>query len=231
MNLTIEYDWRAAPDGLRRACGVVVIDADAARPVHEAGYLLPDAGDDESAALGGLLVLLDRVAPLKPRRLDLRCADRRLVDQITTGAAVGREAGPLFDLAMRRLLQLDNWQISLQDDERIRRAAHLSEQALNADADVVAVDLTESPRQHKRQYTGVPQWTVKLLEDPGPHCPARCGAGRKYPFGPDTPPGFCVYAARVALDDGPLAWSDAQQRRMTTVCPHCEAPMRIERVD
>ncbi len=231
MNLTVQYDCRTATDGTRCAIGVVIIDTTAARSVHEAGYLIHETDDDQSATLAGLVRTLDCCAALNPQRLDVRCRDEHLVEQLTAGADVPASASLWFEQAMRLLLQLDAWQMTRDDEDQLAKATSLADQALTVGEDVVALDLAQSPKQHKKQYTGVPQWTAELLENPGPDCPARCPHGRKYPFGPDIPPGLCVHAAHAVLNDGPLHWDDDGQRSMTTLCPNCEVPIRIELVE
>ena len=238
MDLTLHIMSVLDEPGERCACGVVLLDATAARAVHEGGYLLgampgPHAGDFHA-----LIRALELAAPLSPERVDIRCGSQRLVNQVT-GVEPCDEAdlAPLFEQALQRLLMIDNWQIGRIGKAERERPERLARAALDSGRDVVDLDREEAPRRQRREHTGVPQWTVELLDEPGAAgesetaCPARCHAGVRYAFGPDTPAGFCVHATSVSLLDGPLNWPDPTQRRMTTICPHCEIPLRIEMVE
>lgn len=210
---------------------MVIVDQATARPIHQSGHVIPAGGSVHRQALQGLITSLDQAAALKPQRVDLCCDNEELVEQITAGRFIESDAQGWLEQALRLLLSFDQWQIKADPEQLERRCAELADQAVSSGA---AVDQLTADQAHRRQsesQTGVPQWTVELLEEPGADCPAGCKAGRKYPFGPDVPQGLCVHATEVALTDGPLHWDDPTQQRMTTYCPHCEAPMRIVRVD
>ncbi len=230
-DLVIHIDSRCEGAQQPASCGLVVVDAAAARPVHQAGYFLGPVPLVEVAAYRALLRALELVLPMKPESVDLRCTSELLVQQMTGVYPVSGEAERLCDEVQGHLLKLDTWRIASDVPEDATGATELARRALEDEQDLIALSAEDSPRRHHRDYTGVPQWTVELLEDPGPDCPAKCAAGIRYPFGPDLPAGFCVHAAREALNDGPLTWIDLSQRSMTTVCPHCEVPMRIKLVE
>ena len=216
----------------RAACGLVVTDALAARPIHEAGCLLGSSTDAATAALRALITALELIVPRQPHTVQFRCNDEAMVQQLTGTQPLTDDAlRPLWDQAAALLLQLDRWQMQTWNPDELRRPADLALQAMDSGANVIELTMDEAAAQQRREHTGVPQWTVTLLEAPGPDCPAGCAANVKHPFGPDTPAGFCVHAAKAVLEDGPLTWTDPQQKRITTVCPHCEVPLRIELVD
>ncbi len=214
------------------SCGIVVFDHRSARSIHEAGYYLGDLPSHQAAMFSALLKALEVAMPLNPASLDLRCSNELLVRQLTGAAAVGRDDEvDLYEQSLAALLRLDTWQIGLIDPTENQRAAELAQRAMGEAGEVAELDAETASRLHERRHTGVPQWTVELLEDPGAQCPARCEAGRAYAFGPDTPAGLCVHAALVALTDGPLVWTDPEQRQMTSLCPRCEVALRLRLVD
>jgi hypothetical protein len=232
MDLIVHFDCLVAQAAGPAACGVVVIDHNAARPVHEAGYYLGDQPSVSAANLAALVKSLEVVCTMGPGRVDLRCPDELLIRQVTGASpVVDGDQAPVFNQIVRALLRLDNWQISFADRDEYRRPTELAERAMNEAGEVTDLHAEDARRLHHQSHTGIPQWTVTLLEAPGADCPARCQAGAKYPFGPDVPAGLCVHAALVALTDGPLVWDDSDQTRMTTVCPHCDVPIEINRVD
>ena len=210
------------------ACGMVVTDPRTARPIHEAGLYLGDCASAQDAAFAGLLRVLEAIKSLGPDNVELRCANEWLVRQLT-GASPIDQTGQmeLYEQIIGHLLKLDSWSIGLVDAADNRPAADLAERAVTDAAGVTDLDAEQARRRHHEQHTGVPQWTVELLDEPGADCPAGCPPRRRYAFGPDTPAGFCVHAALVALTDGPLTWTDPKQRRMTTLCPHCDAALQI----
>lgn len=231
MDLVVQFDCvtqgRAGP----AACGIVVIDAQTARTVHEAGYYLGESPTPQVAQFETLSRSLDLAASLAPDRLDLRCANELLIRQVTGASPINDEREQsLFEQMVVALLRFDSWQIGLMGEEDDRRPAELAERALTEAGEVVELHHEQAKTEQHESHTGVPQWTVRLMEPPGAGCPARCKAGVAYPLGPDTPAGLCVHAAQVAITDGPLYWADDQQQRMTSVCPVCEVPLQIDRI-
>jgi len=215
-------------EAIREACPGVIINQTTARPVHEAGYYLGPTASAQAATFATLLKALEVALPLDPGRIELHCANELLVRQVTGQAAPGGDDElDLYEQSLGALLRLDSWQIRATEPAEVQRANDLAGHALHQAEDVHDLHVDDSTVRHRREHTGVPQWTVELLEDPGADCPARCVSGKRYAFGPDTPAGFCVHAAIVAMTDGPLTWPDPDQRRMTTSCPHCDTPLRI----
>ncbi len=231
MHLIVHFDWLRHSEQSDAACGLVVLDQRSARPVHEAGLYLGKLASDQRAAFTALVRAIELAAPMQPEQLDLRCANELLVRQITGEAPLVEQANiDLYQRAITALLRLNAWQIGLIEAEQRRPATELAQRALTEATDITDLSAADVPQLHHHAHTGVPQWTVELLEDPGVDCPARCRPGRRFAFGPDTPAGFCVHAMIVAMSDGPMGWTDPTQQRMTSSCPHCDAPMRIERV-
>lgn len=207
---------------------MVIVDARTARAIHESAHYLGDCESAQDAAFAGLLQVLQTTAELQPDSLDLQCTNEWLVRQVTGASPIDQPNQiDLYEQVIGRLLQLDSWRLSVIDADESQRAAALAERALADAAGITELNVSDARTAHHEHHTGVPQWTVELLEEPGTDCPARCKAGRKYAFGPDLPAGFCVHAGIVALTDGPLTWSDPDQKRMTTVCPNCDVTLQI----
>jgi ribonuclease HI len=231
MDLLIHFDCVGLDEAGTAGLGVVITDRRTARAIHEVGCYLGPCGSPHGAQIAALVRALEMALPLQPERLELRCCNELLVRQLTGGASVAIGDSAPLEQAVMQLLRVDSWQIGLADPADNQRARQLAQQAVDEAGDVTALHHDDAQQQQRRDHTGVPQWTLTLAEDPGPDCPAGCAARRAYPFGPDVPGGLCVYAALVGLTDGPLVWDDPQQRRMTSVCPQCEVPIEIDRVD
>lgn len=230
MNLIIECIVHTPRIGGASGCGVRLIDAQAARAIHEAGYLLGSAKSHQAAGYAGLLKALELVGPLKPTELEIRCADAVLIGQITGAETIeDAELQAKYEQVAGVLLGLDTWRLTVLSGAEAKRGEQLAGRAIELGQDVVELGVEDSPRRQRERHTGLPQWTVRLLDDPGRDCPAGCGAGHRYPFGPDTPAGFCLHAMRVVMVDGPLNWP-ADQQSMTTLCPNCDVPLRMDRV-
>ncbi|MAE60014.1 MAG: hypothetical protein CMJ49_01510 [Planctomycetaceae bacterium] len=230
MDYTLYIHITSPHPGRPLACGIQIIDDDAARPIHESGSPLTDTEDRHAAAFDALNHALDLIVPLPAQRVALCCDNELLTQQVTGATPITIPAlAERFNQTMNRLLRLHAWQINTVDSPPIARATELADAAARQGHTIEPITFDQA--DHRREpHTGVPQWTVTCLEDPGARCPAPPTPHTRYPFGPDTPAGLCVHAARAALDDGPLHWPDPNQQRMTTVCPHCHAPIRIERV-
>lgn len=231
MDLLVQFDCIGRDDDRAAALGVVVTDQRTARSIHQAGYYLGATASHHSAQLAALARALELALPLAPDRLELRCCNELLVRQLTGAASVALGDTEQLEQIVMNLLQVDSWQIGLVEPQDNQPARQLAQRAVDEAGDITDLHHEDAPQQQQRQFTGVPQWTVTLTENPGPDCPAGCAAGRAYPFGPDVPAGLCVHAAIVALTDGPMVWPDPAQTRMTTVCPHCQVPVEIQRVE
>jgi len=228
-DLIVQFACTTRPETGASACGLIVTDARSARSIHESGHYLGDCPSAQDAAFSGLLKVLQTVESLSPDTLELQSTNEWLVRQVTGASPVETpEQVELYERVIGHLLKLDSWRISVADVREIQRSVDLAERAVADAAGVSDLDVDAAARAHHEQHTGVPQWTVTLLDDPGRDCPARCQPNRKYAFGPDMPAGFCVHAGIVSLTDGPLTWSDPKQTRMTTVCPNCDVTLQIE---
>lgn len=228
-DLIVQFASTTRPETGASACGLIVTDARSARAIHESGHYLGDCRSAQDAAFAGLLRVLETVESLSPDTVDLQCTNEWLVRQVTGASPIDSpEQIELYEQVIGHLLRLDSWRISVTEPRAIQRSADLAERAVADAAGVTDLDVDAAARAHQQRHTGIPQWTAQLLEDPGPDCPSRCQADRKYAFGPDLPAGFCVHAGIVALTDGPLTWPDPQQKRMTTVCPHCDVTIRLD---
>lgn len=231
MNIAVHFTVAVRAAEQAATCGVVIVDQASARPIHEAGYNLPWPGSAHAVAVAALIQALQAACELHPQTIDIRCDNELLVRQMTGGASTGDPTvNELIERASLLLLQTDTWRIGTLEPGQGRRPGELAERAMQEATTVTDLDPQQAATRHGRASTGVPQWTVALLEEPGPDCPARCRADHRYPLGPDTPAGLCVYAATAALNDGPLHWTDPEQEQMTTFCPECEVPLRITRV-
>lgn len=231
MNVTVHIQVRRLDPAGDCACGIVVRDDQTLRPVHEAGYFLGRDLADDDAHYHALVRALELLLPLRPNVADLCCGRQSLIDQITGLAPLtSASARPILQQVQQLLLRLDGWKLTLQPPDAQPQAQDLARQALDEEHDVSRLSADESAQQFHHEHTGVPQWTLEILEDAGPRCPGKCRAGERYAFGPDTPASLCVYAAEAALADGPLHWPDPTQERMTTVCAHCHTPLRIQLV-
>jgi len=230
MEMRIEIDARSDESGRRHACGILITDTLAARPVHQGGHLLQSAQDPDAAMYDALVRSLELAGPLKPSDVEILCASTDLIEQITGGAEPPARLADSHRKVLGLLLKFDAWRLIALEPDLEPSAARLARQALEEAADRVELDAPTAAQRQLEIHTGVPQWTVELTEEPGSACPAQCAAGRRYPFGPETPAGLCVYAAQAALEDGPLHWSDTAQRRMSTSCPACGTPLEIRRL-
>ena len=230
MDLLIQIAATADTGQGAHAGGVRLVDASTARPIHEAGYPVEAASTPLAAHYQALVYALRLAVPLEPSHVDLRCGSRDLVEQVTgAGPLEEEDLQSLYQQALQQLIRLDSWRIGAAEASENRRPAELARDALSRGETVVELDHATAQRQHSVEHTGVPQWTAELMEEPGGDCPAGCSAGVRHAFGPDTPAGFCVHAARVALLDGPLGWQDDAQQQMTTSCPRCDVPVRLVR--
>ncbi len=231
MDLSIDFAsvtrGRAGPS----ACGVVITDRTSARTIHETGHYLGDQPSAQAALVAALSEALDAAVPLEPQAVELRCASELLVRQVTGQSPGGDTPQNLLDEVTMKLLALDSWRIVATDAaESIRAAESLAERALAGAGQVSDLEAEDAKRRRDVRFTGVPQWTVQLMEEPE-GCPAACRCGQRFAFGPDIPAGLCVHAALIALTDGPMVWNDPQQRQMTTLCPHCSCTIRIRQID
>ncbi len=227
MDLTI--DFASVTRAGDSACGIVITDRRSARTIHETGHDLGTRPAAQTALMAALDQALDAAAPLQPESIELRCASELLVRQITGQSPVDDQANDLFETVTLKLLGVDSWRLVAVEAGEVRAAESLAERALAEAGSVTDLQPDTAAQRQQERYTGIPQWTIEFLDEPG-DCPAGCRAGQRFAFGPDTPAGLCVHAAIVALTDGPMIWEEPEQQQMTTLCPHCDTPLRIRRV-
>jgi len=215
------------------AAGVVVIDERRARPIHEAGYELQPVASAQAAAVAGLEKAVEVAAEMQPPSVAIRCDNELLVRQVTGAAPLDDEASTeRHERVLQALLRLNSWHMAVAEPAEMQRASELAQRTLEeGEAPGEQAEAGGGGPATGEEDPAPPQWVAALLDDPGPRCPARTQPGKRFPFGPETPAGFCVHAAAAAIDDGPLHWAEPAQRRMTTLCPHCDATLRLERVD
>lgn len=229
MNLILQIESMADEAADRFACGIVLLEADSDRPLHKAGYAL---GSQPGAGAAGFLALargIDLALPLGPDELEIRCGSQELVDHLTGASPVtDRAVEPLYEQAVQSLLQLDSWRIHAEDRASMRAAVDLARRALDSGGDVVELDRDREEQTAAHALPVERRWTLRFLEESGPACPARCRAGTRFRFAAVVPPNLCIHAARAALEDGPANWTDLAQTSMTTLCPHCDAALRID---
>lgn len=222
-----------------------MLDAETGQHLHAKGYVLGALPTPHAAAYVALVRAIELVIPLGPSDVEIRVSSQALINQITDAEPIDIDDVsliPLYEQAAASLLRLDIWKLRAADRKANRFVAELAQRALEAGADVeqtpqacdaaAAVSSTEA-QINTRVAVPVDQsaWTVELLDEPDGDCPANCHTGIRYAFGPVTPAGFCVHAARAALNDGPLTWDDPAQKQLTTLCPECRVPLRIAVVE
>jgi len=230
MDLSIDFAsitrGRAGPS----ACGVVITDRTSARAIHASGHDLGEQPSAQTALLAALDQALDVARPLQPQAVELRCASELLVRQITGRSPIEDDPANRFESVTMKLLGLDSWRITAVEASGVRDAEALAERALAEAGEVTELHPDQAAQRQQERHTGIPQWTVEFIDEPD-GCPAGCRAGQRFAVGPDTPAGLCVHAAVVALTDGPMVWDSREQQSMTTLCPHCDCTIRLQRVE
>lgn len=247
MKFLIHIDGGSRGNPGPAAAGVVIQrinhDGEPARILHEAGYHLGRLTNNV-AEYTALLRALNIAASGGPDELIIHSDSELMVKQLTGEYRVkSPDLQPLFQDAQALLLKFDLWRIQHVPREKNRRADELANMAMDAGKDVVlrAIDGTtptvaprpapEAPARANAAKSDTLRFTATLEADPGRKCPAACRAGRPYAFGPATPPGFCIYAAQVTLDE--IAWNqqpDAKDAvtQATAECNRCGVLIRIK---
>jgi len=233
MNLLIYIDGGARGNPGPAGVGVVVRDADTGKPLHEAGYFLGKCTNNV-AEYHGLLRGLQIAATYQPDSVAIHSDSELMVKQITGEYRVkNADLKELFEQAQLGFMRLSNWQIKHVRRELNKRADELANKAMDARKDVV--DIGNAPGENDtpptRSSTGLREtakgndwWTAQLTTAPGSKCPSKMKANTPCRFGPDTPGGFCVYAAKAVLEHGPLSDRPAASTR----CERCGVTIRIE---
>ena len=238
MNLMIHTDGGSRANPGPSAAAVIIRDADTNKTLHEAAYFLGRATNNV-AEYEGLIRALKIARQLGAKRVQI-FADSELMVRQTTGQyrVKSAELKPLAQQAQSLLLKIDTWRIEHIPREQNREADQLVNRALDAGHDIQGSDSEQggqtsasagrkTKRTMPKNQTG---WTVKFLKAPPKACPARCPKGSVFRFGPDTPAGFCIHAAQAVFDENPVLWSQVARTQSQTHCPHCDAPLSIERI-
>lgn len=230
MDLTIHVDGGSRGNPGPAAAAVVVTETGTGKLIHEAGYFLGRATNNE-AEYRGLIRAARLAAHLGASSVDFISDSELMVRQITGEYRVkSPDLRPLFEDAQRALLKLDTWTIRHVRRAQNARADQLANMALDAGRDIVVV---ASPDSGEEVSTGgpaasaKPAWVrLKLAFDPGAGCPAGCDPKTWYTLGPATPDGLCVYAAKAALDHIASGHNASLPTRVS--CPHCRTAIQIE---
>lgn len=227
-NLTIHFDGGSRGNPGPASAGVVIVDSDSGKPVHEAGYFLGKCTNNV-AEYQGLLHSLDQAKKLSGAKLNIHSDSELLVRQITGRYRVkSPDLKPLYEKAKTLLRSFDDWKIQHVRRDKNQRADELANLAMDHKADVAgdASPAPSSPPAASNQPpASTPCWSAKLTGRNG-KCVTGCSTRNEYTFGPTTPDGFCVHAAGSMLADGPLQW-DAGKRAGKSRCATCGLGIQI----
>ena len=232
MRLTIHFDGGSRGNPGPASAGVVLVDADSGKPVHEAGYYLGKCTNNV-AEYQGLLRSLDAAKQLGADDLNIHSDSQLLVRQILGEYRVkSPDLKPLYQQAVTKLRGFANWRIEHVRRDKNQRADELANLAMDHRADVTPGNTgkpSAGPSQPAPDTPTLPCWSAKLSGKNGT-CLAGCGTGNEYTFGPTTPDGFCIHAASAILNNGPIQWP-ANKRSGTTACQACglKIQMRVIR--
>jgi len=232
MNLQIHVDGGSRGNPGPAAVGVVIADAQSGKSLHEAGYFLGTTTNNV-AEYRGLLRALRLAIPLEPDATIIHSDSQLMVRQITGEYRVKSDAiRPLHEQAQSLLLQLGGWQIKHVRREQNKRADELVNEAMDAGQDVITIDLSAGQAQDLDDAEGepakFPTWTLRFDEATGDACPAPCRAGETYEFGPTTPNGLCIFAARAAFAMVPALTGDRPTiPDCELICPRCGAHLTM----
>ncbi len=230
MELLIHIDGGSRGNPGPAAAGVVVRDAKDDVPLHEAGYYLGRATNNV-AEYQGLIYALKVARELGSGQIMLHSDSQLLVRQVNGQYKVkSKNLHGLFDQAVRQLAHFDQWSMRYVPREDNRRADELVNQALDKKRDVVDFSM-KFPVECKTGgagRTGSPQsagFLATIVDDPGDLCPAVRGDKGSYHFGPQTPAGMCMYAAKAVLD---CVSVDDKIGQSKPRCLRCNAMIKLE---
>jgi uncharacterized repeat protein (TIGR04076 family) len=248
--------WTAYIDGGARgnpgpaAAGIHILD-DGGKPVFSAGLFLGHKTNNE-AEYAGLLFTLDLLLAAGINDVQIRSDSELLVRQMQGQYRVkAPNLQPLFEKAMDRLMDIKKARFQHVRREENREADALVNQALDAVADVIAVDRDGLADSLKRpRIAAAPSATrtagkaapptggivVSVVKAPKPGtCPAGLKAAQTYRFGTTTPPGFCTEGCAAVIDAVLSLQSAIQEGEkdlspMTITCgrPGCGAVFQLK---
>lgn len=248
--------WTAYIDGGARgnpgpaAAGIHLLD-DAGKPAFSAGLFLGHKTNNE-AEYAGLIFALDLLGAAGANDARIRSDSELLVRQLQGRYRVkAPNLQPLYDEARARVRDIGRVQFQHVRREENREADALVNQALDAVADVIAVDpdgladslerpritaaptASRTPQEAARPVGGI---RVAVVKPPKPGaCPAGIKAGQTYLFGVTTPAGFCTEGCAAVVDAVLSLQSAARQGEkdlsaMTVTCgrPECGAVFELK---
>ena len=229
MNLLVHIDGGSRGNPGPAGAGVVVVDADTGRTVHEAGYYLGRMTNNV-AEYNGLLRALDAIEGLGPERILIRSDSQLMVRQLEGRYRVKSPAlRPLYEKVRGRLAKLD-CRIEHVPREDNHRADDLANRAMDARRDVaIGTDAGAGPAAEDGPPQGeaAASWEVWLDEAPGPACPAPPTRGRRLVLGPAVPANLCMFAAAAMLNECLAQLAADGPATACTHCPRCRARIRM----
>ena len=218
MALQIYIDGGARGNPGPAAAAVVMRD-EQARPLLEAGYFVGHMTNNV-AEYTALLLSLEAAAKWGADQIAIFSDSELIVRQLTGEYKVRDEKLlGLYERAQLLLLKFDTWHIKHVRRDENRRADALVNEALDAEADVVAVQLGDArpdsrdavsgPSAKQGQAGADPQSEVQacadvVVEVRTPGKPGRCAAGlskgQQFLFGRTVPQDLCIFAAKAVID-------------------------------
>ncbi len=248
--------WTAYIDGGARgnpgpaAAGIHILDSKG-NPVFSAGLFLGHKTNNE-AEYAGLLFALDLLRAANATDVQIRSDSELLVRQLQGKYRVkAPNLLPLFEKAMDRLADIKKARFQHVPRAENREADTLVNQALDAVADVIAVDrdnlagslerprvtaapiASRTPQKAARPGGGI---VVAVVKAPKPGaCPAGMKPGQTYLFGPATPAGFCTEGCAAVVDavlslQSAIREGEKDLSAMTITCGHpdCAAVFQLK---
>jgi len=153
VKLTIHFDGGSRGNPGPASAGVVIVESDTQKPLHEAGYFLGEHTNNV-AEYQGLLRSLRQAKALGGTALDIHSDSQLLVRQITGQYRVKSPAlKPLFQEATGLLNQFDSWKIHHVPREHNQRADELANLAMDQQTDVTAA----SPPAYSPPPSAIPR--------------------------------------------------------------------------
>ena len=205
MGLKIHIDGAARGNPGPAAAGVVIRD-EQGRQILEAGYLLEPMTNNQ-AEYHALRLALQAARKWGEQHVKIFSDSELIVRQITGRYRVRNAAlRAIFDQVQKLLLGFDGWQITHVAREQNARADELANLALDAQGDVVQVQLGDvllprgEPKGSGRPTGGAIRIMAECTSDSqGGVCPAACHAGQTFDFGDRVPAGLCLHAAQAMI--------------------------------
>ena len=206
MGLQIHIDGAARGNPGPAAAGVVIRD-EQGRQILEAGYLLEPMTNNQ-AEYHALRLALQAARKWGEQQVKIFSDSELVVRQITGRYRVrNAELRAIFEQVQKLLLGFDGWQIAHVAREQNARADELANRALDAQDDVVEVQLGDVvlPRDEAKgsrhsERRGAIYIVAECTGDPlGEVCPAACHAGQTFAFDDRMPAGLCLHAAQAMI--------------------------------